>query len=169
MMKLKYIIPIWLAVGLFSIACGRTASVSTTEAEPGSKLNWLASFEIAKAQARAQNKVLLMNFTGSDWCPPCIMLDKQVFRQPEFAAYAAKNLVLLAVDFPRIKMQSLEEKVANEKLAEQFGIEGFPTVVLLDANAQPLGELGFGAGGPTPFIAGIERLRGAGGTNTPLR
>ena len=134
-------------------------------------MHWLTDFDAAKTQARTQNKTLLINFTGSDWCPPCIRLNKQVFSQPEFSEYATKNLVLLEVDFPHTKKQSAEQQAANEKLANQFGVEGFPTVVLLDANGQPLGELGFGAGGPTPFIAGIEKLRGPweGGTNTPLR
>ena len=86
------------------------------------------------------------------------MLEKQVFAQPEFAEYAAKNLVLLKVDFPRIKMQSDEEKAANAKLAEQYGIEGFPTIVVLDPSGKTLGELGYMPGGPQAFIAALEKL-----------
>ena len=96
-----------------------------------------------------------------------MMLEKEVFKQPEFAAYAAKHLVLLEVDFPHVKMQSLEEKATNEKLAEQFGIEGFPTVVLLDASGQPLGALGYEPGGPKPFLNTIEKAREADATSTP--
>ncbi len=185
-MKLNYLIPIGVAVILFNVACGRTNSVPTTEprasetkkatpaatvvTRPSEKLAWLTDFEEAKEQARAQNKTLLINFTGSDWCPPCIMLEKEVFKQPEFVAYAAKNLVLVEVDFPRIKMQSREAKAANQKLANQFGIEGFPTVVLLDAGGQPLGALGYHDDTTAQsFIAEIEELRRADGTNAPLR
>lgn len=103
--------------------------------------------------------MLLMDFTGSDWCPPCILLRKQVFSKPEFADYAAKNLVLLEVDFPRFKKQSDEENVANQKLAQQFGIEGFPTIVILDSSGKVAGQLGYMPGGPTAFIAALEKLR----------
>ena len=64
-------------------------------------------------------------------------------------------------------MQSLEEKAANRKLAERYGIYGFPTIVILDSNGKELGELGYRPGGPKPFIAAIEKLRGADMTSTP--
>lgn len=165
----KFIITLGAAVALFNAACGRQNSSPASQAQPEHELHWLTDFDAAKTQARTQNKRLLINFTGSDWCQPCIRLNKQVFRQPEFSEYAAKNLVLLEVDFPRTKKQSPEQQAANEKLANQFGVEGFPTVFLLDANGQPLGELGSGAGGPKPFIAGIEKVRGADGTSIPSR
>jgi thioredoxin-related protein len=157
-MKFQQWLTGWLALALFCSACGRTESVSSTSAQPGGALNWLTNFETAKAQAQAEKKMLLLDFTGSDWCPPCKMLENQVFLQPEFADYAAKNLVLLQVDFPRIKMQSDEQKAANRKLAEQFGIEGFPTIVVLDPSGKTLGELGYMPGGPKAFIAALEKL-----------
>lgn len=148
-----------IALILVSAGCGRTAAVPPAEEQSAAKLNWLTDFETAKAKARAENKMLLMDFTGSDWCPPCILLRKQVFSKPEFADYAAKNLVLLEVDFPRFKKQSDEEKAGDEKLARQFGIEGFPTIVVLDPSGKVLGQLGYMPGGPTAFIAALEKLR----------
>jgi thioredoxin-related protein len=167
-MKFRQLLTICLAVSLSCVACGRTDSASpASPAPPGEKLNWLTNFEMAQAQTG--KKMLLINFTGSDWCPPCLMLEKEVFEQPEFAEYAAKNLVLLKVDFPRIKMQSTEEKAANRKLAERYEIYGFPTIVILDPDGKELGRLGYRPGGPKPFIAGIEKLREADATSTPER
>ena len=87
------------------------------------------------------------------------MLRRQVFSQPEFADYAAKHLVLLEVDFPRAKALSDAQKVANQKLADQFGIYGLPTVVVLDSSGKKIGELGYMHGGPKSFIAALENLR----------
>jgi protein disulfide-isomerase len=150
---------VWLAVGMFCAACGRNNNVPKTETQSGVKLNWLTDFEAARAESRTTEKMLLLNFTGSDWCPFCIQLEKQVFSQPEFADYATKNLVLLKADFPRRKVQSDGEKAANENLADQFGIEAFPTIVVLGPGGKTLGELGYMPGGPEKFIAALEKLR----------
>ena len=100
-MKLKHSLVSWLAIALLCVACGekKTAPVPEKKTPVDEKLHWLTDFEAAKAQARSENKMLLMNFTGSDWCPPCMMLQKAVFAKPEFATYAVKRLVLLEVDF----------------------------------------------------------------------
>jgi len=155
-----------IVLGLVCAACHRNASQPPTEMGAHA-VQWLTDFSTAQAQARAQDKPLLINFTGSDWCPPCIMLHRQVFSQPAFADYAAKHLILLEVDFPHGKIQSEAQKVANEKLADRFGIDGFPTIVLLDSTGKKLGELGYQPGGPKPFITAIEKLRGADATSTP--
>lgn len=93
-------------------------------------LTWLTDVPKAQAQAKSENKLVLMNFTGSDWCPACIQLDKTALSQPEFADYAQKNLVLVLVDFPNNKPQSDELKAANDKLSTKYDIEGFPTLIL---------------------------------------
>lgn len=123
------------------------------------KSDWLTNFKQAQAKAKADGKLLLVDFTGSDWCPPCIMLDRQVFSRPEFAEYARKNLVLLKIDFPRRRQLSNEQKVHNDDLAYRFRIEVFPTIVLLDSQGRQVGQLGYMPGGPAAFIAELERLR----------
>ena len=158
-MRPKLIITLGTAVALLYAACGRQNSSPAGEAQPDQELHWLADFDAAQAQARAEDRILLINFTGSDWCPPCIMLHRQVFSQPEFADYAAKHLVLLEVDFPHGKAPSDAQKMANGKLADRFGIDGFPTVVLLDSSGKKIGELGYMPGGPKAFIAALEKLR----------
>ena len=162
LMNSKWLLFVWLAAGVLCGACGRTKETPKTEAPPEANATWLTNFETAQAHARSENKLLLIEFTGSDWCPPCIMLERQVFSQPEFKDYAAQHLVLLEVDFPRMKELSAEQKAANEKLAERFGIYGFPTVIILDSSGKKLGELGYMPGGPEAFIAAVEELRAKG-------
>ncbi len=113
----------------------------------------------AEAKAKAENKLVMMDFTGSDWCPWCIKLNKEVFSTPEFGQYAAKNIVPVEVDFPRSKAQSAEQKKANQALQEKYKVEGYPTVVVLNSEGQKIGELGYEPGGPKPFIAKLEKLK----------
>lgn len=126
-------------------------------ASPNS-LTWHRSLSEAKKQAQAENKMILVNFTGSDWCGWCMRLRSEVFVRRGFANYATNKLVLLEIDFPRNKEQSAEEKRANQALAERFKVEGFPTVVLLDKNGQELGRTGYQEGGPRAFVAELQSL-----------
>jgi thioredoxin-related protein len=156
----KWILVVWLVTGMWWVACGRKKDASRADAPSEAKTTWLTNFETAQERARSEKKLLLIEFTGSDWCPPCIMLERQVFTQPEFKAYAAQHLVLLEVDFPRRKELSDEQKAANDKLAERYAIYGFPTVLVLDSNGKTLGQLGYMRGGPKAFIAALEKLPG---------
>jgi thioredoxin-related protein len=119
---------------------------------------WLTDYQEAKKQAAAENKPLVVNFTGSDWCIWCVRLDKEVFSQPEFVEYAKDNVVLLKLDFPRGKPQSAAEKKQNEELAGTFGVEGFPTIIVLDAEAKPVGKLGYQKGGAAKWIESLEKV-----------
>ena len=123
------------------------------------KAGWLTNYKQAQEEAKANKKLLLLDFTGSDWCGWCIKLDKEVFSQAEFKDYASKNLVLMEVDFPRRKEISATEKSQNEQLAQQHGIQGFPTIVVLNSDGKKVGELGYTPGGPAAFIAELEKLR----------
>mgnify|MGYP000708442567 CR=1 FL=1 len=100
---------------------------------------WSTSPAEAMQQAAAQNKGVMLEFTGSDWCPPCMQLRANVFSKPDFQKEAQKNFVLVELDYPRGKEQSKEMKAANEKLAQQYGVRGFPTVVFADASGKPFG------------------------------
>ena len=121
---------------------------------------WITDMEAAKAQASKEKKDLLLDFTGSDWCGWCIKMKKETLDSKEFAAYAAKNLVLLEVDFPNAKPQSAELKAQNAALKTQYAIEGFPTFVLIDKEGKQLGkEVGYVQGGPAGFIAKLEGFK----------
>jgi protein disulfide-isomerase len=118
---------------------------------------WLTDFEAAKVQAVAEQKPLLLDFTGSDWCPPCMMMNKEVFSKKAFLDFAAANLVLVKLDFPRGKEQSAELMAQNKALAEKYRIEGFPTIMILS----PEGELveratGYRRGGAEAYVEYIK-------------
>lgn len=109
---------------------------------------WLTDLDSAKAQGVKENKPVLVDFTGSDWCPPCIQLHKVVFESAEFAAVASKY-VLVELDFPRKTPQAPELKAKNAALSKQFGISGFPTVLLIDAKSGEVFGKSVGFGGQT--------------------
>lgn len=119
---------------------------------------WLTDAEAAMTKAKTENKVLLMDFTGSDWCIWCQRLDGEVFSKDDFKAYAEKNLVLLKLDFPRKSKQSDAEKQQNRALAEKHNIEGFPTVLVFNPAGSKIGELGYQPGGPKAWIAALEQI-----------
>ncbi|MBL8750029.1 MAG: thioredoxin family protein [Planctomycetes bacterium] len=114
--------------------------------------NWLTSFEEAKAAAKKEQKVILADFTGSDWCGWCIKLKDEVFSKPEFQEWAAKKVVLLELDFPRKTQLAEELKKQNDELLKQFGVQGFPTILFLDAEGKQVGKLGYAKGGPANWI-----------------
>src|SRR5437867_10529337 len=96
------------------------------------ELQWLTDMPKAQAQAKKENKLVIMDFTGSDWCGWCIKLNKEVFSKPEFAEYAKKNLVLVEVDFPRAKKETEELKKTNQQLKEKYQIQCYPTIIVLN-------------------------------------
>jgi thioredoxin-related protein len=121
---------------------------------------WTEDYAAAKKQATEQNKDLLMDFTGSDWCGWCIKLVDEVFSKDEFKAYADKNLVLVELDFPRDKSKLSDETQAqNAKLKDAFGIRGFPTIILTDNEGRPYAKTGYKRGGPEAYIAHLEELK----------
>ena len=119
---------------------------------------WLSDLPKAQAQAQAEGKHVLINFTGSDWCGWCIKLRKDVFLKPEFDAYARSNLVLVEVDFPKRKPQPPALQQTNRKLAEYFRVEGYPTLVLLDSRGTNIGKVSYGNGGAKTFLAQVEKV-----------
>ena len=120
---------------------------------------WLDDLAKARAVAQQTGRPVLLDFTGSDWCGWCMKLDSEVFSTDEFKAFAKKSLVLVTVDFPHGKKLSPEVTAQNEKLSAEFKIEGFPTIVVIDAAGKKLGELGYQPGGPGAFIAELKKLK----------
>lgn len=121
-------------------------------------LTWLTNLTKAQERAKTDKKVVLINFTGSDWCGFCIKLDKQVFSTQEFADYAKEHLVLMKADFPRTTQLPEDIKQANAKLKTRYEVRGFPTLVMIDGDGRLLGKK-VGYGGQTP-AAVIEELKG---------
>jgi thioredoxin-related protein len=113
--------------------------------------------------AQSGHKLILLEFSGSDWCIPCIKMEREIFQKDTFVHYAAEKLVMVHADFPRLKKNQLpkEQLKYNEELAEQFNKKGsFPLTVLLNENGKVLHEWeGLVAVSPEEFIAQIEKYK----------
>ncbi len=122
------------------------------------KIIWYSEYGMARSAGREERKPLLINFTGSDWCGWCKKLDAEVFSTEEFKAYAEDNLILLKLDFPRHTPQQPSVMENNKRLAQHFGVNAFPTVILLNYSGQQKGRLGYIRGGPEAFITKLKEL-----------
>jgi thioredoxin-related protein len=124
-------------------------------------LPWMTSVPEAKAKAEKEKKLLLLDFTGSDWCGWCKKLDSETFSKSEFADYAKKNLVLVTVDFPTPKVpQSDELKMANKDLAKKYEVSGYPTLVVMKPDGTVVWkQVGYLEGGPAALIAKIDEAK----------
>ena len=121
---------------------------------------WGDNYQQALSTAAKENKKVLLDFTGSDWCGWCIKLKKETFDQPQFKDFADKNLVLVEVDFPQGKSLSPEIKKQNDSLQAQFHVEGFPTIVLLNAQGKILKQnSGYLPGGPKAMIEWVNSAK----------
>jgi protein disulfide-isomerase len=146
-----------LLVRLLTLTTVFAVSASAAFAAAG----WDDDYDKALAKAKAEKKMVLLDFTGSDWCGWCVKLDKDIFSTPDFKAYAKDNLVLVELDFPNKKQQSEKLKAQNQKLKSEFGVKGFPTIVVLNSEGKKVGELvGYTPGGPSAFIAKVNELKG---------
>ena len=124
----------------------------------GAGEGWMTDFEAAKKKANTENKDLLVEFTGSDWCPPCKTLNANVFSKPEFVKEASEKFVLVALDYPNEKQLPKAEKAQNEKLIGLYGVDAFPTILLCDANGMPYARHGFQEGGPKDYLESLETM-----------
>ena len=133
-----------IAAGALAVAALFSAAATAADvADKGAELGkWTSDAPAALELSKKTGKPLFIQFTGSDWCGWCKLMDGKVFSTQEWADYAKDGLVLLYVDFPRGKEQSQALKEQNEKLSEQYGIGGFPTYVILGPDGKQLGRLG---------------------------
>jgi thioredoxin-related protein len=143
--------------------CFLVLGVIAATAAPGAE--WRRGAEqgtlaAAVAQAKREGKILMFNFTGSDWCRWCKLLKEEVFSKPEFESYARKHLVLVEIDFPRRVAQSEVLKKANRELAKTMGVAGYPTLVFLDSDGNAIGSTGYQPGGVGVFIRAVAKLTG---------
>ena len=123
---------------------------------------WQTDFDEARKLASSANKTLVVVFQGSDWCAPCIKLDKQIWSDPKFEAYAKDHFIMVKVDFPRRKKNALskEQSQANAQLADKYNPQGiFPLVVLLDTDENVLGTTGYRKASPEEYIQILESFK----------
>ena len=120
---------------------------------------WLTDYKKAAETAKAEKKLLLLDFTGSDWCIWCDRLDDEVFSTSAFKKYARENLILVKLDFPRGKTLPAAVKKQNDDLKNKHAIKGYPTIIVLDSDENRIGRLGYMEGGPKAFIAALDKLK----------
>jgi protein disulfide-isomerase len=131
------------------------SSNSSSSIEPG---RWTTDYAAALASAKADNRLVFLFFTGSDWCGWCQRFDSEILSTKEFASFAKEKLVLVKLDFPRQTPQSTAVKAQNLRLTKQYGIEGYPTVVVLNARGKQIAQLGYEEGGPKPYVRKLKKL-----------
>ncbi|MBL7814205.1 MAG: thioredoxin family protein [Saprospiraceae bacterium] len=138
-----------------------TAFIFTTLLMPPS-VNWSTDFDTAKTEAATSKKFILLNFSGSDWCIPCIKMKKDIFESSAFQNFATDKLVLVKADFPRLKKNQLPKQQVqqNEALAAKYNPQGvFPFTILLDAQGKVLKTWnGLYKGTPESFTQDIQKL-----------
>ena len=117
----------WLAAATVSVAALTSSAFASTPE------GWSTDLEKAFKQAKEEKKSVLVEFTGSDWCPPCIAMRKNVFSKKEFVDAASKKYILVELDFPN---GDKEVKEKNQPFAEKYKIEGFPTVILFNSDGK---------------------------------
>ena len=142
-----------MAVGAAAIL-----SLPTAQAAEG----WLVDFEKAKAQAAKEEKSILMEFTGSDWCPPCKALTANVLSKDVFKTEMPKNFVLLKLDSPRDKSKQTPEEIEQYKvLSAKYGIQGVPTIFLADAKGRPYYQtVGYSGDPADKYVANLKEQLG---------
>ena len=136
---------------------GTAAILSLTVATQAAEV-WIVDFEKAKAQAAKEGKSILMEFTGSDWCPPCKALHKNVLVKDVFKTEMPKSFVLLKLDSPRDKSKQTPEEIEQYKtLSAKYGIKGVPTIFLADAKGRPYYEtVGYSGDPAEKYVANLK-------------
>jgi len=138
-----------------AIACLLAIPLSLC-AEPS---DWIIDFEAAKKKAAEEKKSLLVNFTGSDWCGYCIRLEKEVFSKDAFREGVKDKFVLVTIDYPEDESKVDDKtRAQNEKLGEQYHVDGYPTIVLSDAAGKPYAFTGYEPGGAEKYMAHLNDL-----------
>lgn len=144
----------------FAMLFGCVALLLATQASWAEDELWMTDFEAAKTKAAKEKKDLLIDFTGSDWCGWCIKLKNEVFVHDAFKNEAIKTFILVELDFPRTKELPETLQAQNKKLSETYAIEGFPTILLTDAEGKPYGRTGYKDGGPEAYLKHLGELKG---------
>lgn len=160
MIPKKLILPclaVWLNWAV-PVVWGGTPGPASQSQDAAGETTWTTDYAAALARATAEKKTVLLNFTGSDWCIWCHRLRDEVFVQKPFGDYAREHLVLVEVDFPRRKALPEKLQARNDALSEQFKVEGYPTIILVDGSGNELGRTGYMQGGAKTFVRELKRF-----------
>ena len=134
---------------------------SAQQITKNTSLNWYQDLDTAKKDALAHDKIVMLYFSGSDWCKPCIQLNRNILETETFTKYATGNFVPVKLDFPKMKKSrhSKNQLIYNESLAEKYNPNGvFPLLVFLDKNDKMIGFTGFSEVSPQAYIDLIDKI-----------
>ncbi|MCH8473922.1 MAG: thioredoxin family protein [Opitutales bacterium] len=146
-----------LAVGLGAYAFTQFAGANEPLTEDQKSSAWTEDYDAALAAAKEKDQMILLNFTGSDWCPPCMHMESTVLHEDNFISAMEGNVVLVTLDFPRRTEQPQDLKERNQALAQESNVSGFPTFVLLDSEGNEVRRtVGAMRGGPEAFIKWVQ-------------
>lgn len=144
-------------LAVLALQCsGCSDSETTSRAERMSSHDWKTSFSESVQLSADSGKPILAFFTGSNWCGWCKVLNSQILETPMFVEWAKENVIMLELDFPTDYEQSQEIKDQNQQLQKMYGITGFPTIIVMDANGKPIIQLGYEDVSPSVYAAKIE-------------
>ena len=146
----------------FDAAKAETSNVAlasyVSQNKKANTAQWLDSYEEAVELSKQSGKPILADFTGSNWCGFCVKLKKEIFDTPQFKSWAAENVVLLELDYPRPNLQADWIKRQNNMLRDRYQINGYPTVLILNPDGSVIGSQKYQRGGPKPWIAVVDNI-----------
>ena len=156
-MKIRTLICL-LAVAAIGVGCSQQDQApGNGQHGTSSDENWGTNLEAALTKAKTANKMVFVDFTGSDWCPPCMALHKNVLTQKAFLDYAKENLELVVLDFPRSKPLPEAQQKYNQDLARKHKIEGYPTVIVFDGDGKEVHRaVGFSGQDAAGYVASLK-------------
>lgn len=157
--KVSFAIVMFIFCGILHAAdAAKQVESNKAEKQAYQMGEWTEDQFLAFQTAKDLKLPVLMDFTGSDWCPWCVKLDKEIFSQKDFLDYAKKHFILLKLDFPNEKEQSAELKKQNTALSKKYKINGFPTIIVADADGKVLFRTGYRPGGAKKYIVHLEAM-----------
>jgi thioredoxin-related protein len=131
-------------VGAIECQASNSASPSQATAESAQTIKWMTDFEAAKALAKSQNKPLFLYFTGSDWCPWCMKMSTNITSTADFQNAAGDKFIFVMVDDPRKSKLDSKTEMQNVKLRDEYGVHGYPSVVLVDPSGKRINSSSLG-------------------------
>jgi uncharacterized protein YyaL (SSP411 family) len=149
----------FFGIALIALLAGSAFWYTSNDSDAVAKedtLEWMTDYQAAIQKAKKENKELLLNFTGSDWCGWCKRLDAEVFSQASFIKFANENLVCVKLDFPRRTKIDPQLQKQNYALARKHGIRGYPTILILNPEENVLLRTGYQRGGPENYVEHLK-------------
>lgn len=122
------------------------------------EVSWYTDYDQAVSASKSSSKPIVMLFTGSDWCPLCIKLEREILSTPDFAQAAGDKFVFLKLDFPLDKNVPQKQADQNKRLQQQFNIQGYPTIVILDPSLKKIATASYRPGGGKQFADYLMQL-----------